>query len=185
MVFAIRRYHRTGLTGWVLVCLLVWAAEGRGEDFRLESVGVRGGFSTSSGQGFNQAETFANVNLPWGWDLGKRWHLQSQFDCSIGWLGDGGKNLALIGTVGPGGLLKREGLPLSLDGGVSPTFLSRSDFGLKDFGTDIQFTTHLGVNWDFAAHWRIGYRFQHMSNANLANNNPGLNTHLFALSYVF
>jgi hypothetical protein len=169
----------------MLCCLLLCALIGRAEDFRLESVGVRTGFSTSSGEGFNQSETFLNLNLPWEWDLGKQWHLQCQFDSSVGWLGDGGKNLALIGTVGPGGLLTREGLPLSLDAGVSPTFLSRSDFGTKDFGSVIQFTTHFGVNWDFAAHWRIGYRFQHMSNANLANNNPGLNTHLFALSYVF
>jgi hypothetical protein len=52
-------------------------------------------------------------------------------------------------------------------------------------GTDIQFTSHVGLNWDFAAHWRLGYRFQHMSNADLSRDNPGLNMHLFALSYVF
>jgi hypothetical protein len=82
-------------------------------------------------------------------------------------------------------VLSRGRLPVSLDGGVSPTLLSRSEFGSKDFGTDIQFTSHIGVNWDFAAHWRLGYRFQHMSNADLVPQNRGLNMHMFALSYVF
>ena len=185
MVSATGRSYWTGLAGSVIVCLLVWAANSRGEDFRLESVGARAGFSTSSGEGFNQEEVFANLNLPWAWDLGKQWHLQSQLDFSFGLLGDGGKNMATVVTVGPGVILSHEEWTVSLDGGGSPTFLSRSDFGEKDFGTDIQFTTHSGVNWDFARHWRVGYRFQHMSNADLANNNPGLNTHLFVLSYVF
>jgi hypothetical protein len=50
---------------------------------------------------------------------------------------------------------------------------------------DFQFTSHLGVNWDFAPHWRVGYRFQHMSNAGLATPNPGLNLHIFSVSYRF
>ena len=74
---------------------------------------------------------------------------------------------------------------MSLEGGVSPTFLSQYEFGSRDFGTDIQFTSHIGLNWDFAPHWRLGYRFQHMSNAGLASKNPGLNMHLFGVSYLF
>ena len=177
--------RRTALSTWVACCLLLCAATGRTQDFRLESVGVRGGFSaSSSGEAFNQAEAFANWNLPWGWDLGKEWYLQTRLDFTLGWLGDRGNNAA-IGTVGPTVVLTREPWPVSLEGGVSPTFLSRSGFGSKDFGTDFQFTSHLGVNWDFATHWRLGYRFQHMSNAGIGSKNPGLNMHLFALSYVF
>ncbi len=48
---------------------------------------------------------------------------------------------------------------------------------------DFQFTSHVGLNWDFAEHWRLGYRFQHISNADLAKPNPGLNMHLVTLSY--
>jgi hypothetical protein len=61
--------------------------------------------------------------------------------------------------------------------------LSSYKFETRSFGTDIQFTSHVGLNWDFAAHWRLGYRFQHMSNASLSRDNPGLNLHLLALSY--
>ena len=48
-----------------------------------------------------------------------------------------------------------------------------------------QFSNEVGVNWNFAAHWRLSYWFQHMSNAGLAPSNGGLNLHLFGLSYVF
>jgi hypothetical protein len=63
--------------------------------------------------------------------------------------------------------------------------LSQSDFGAKDFGVPFQFTSHVGLNWDVTSHWRLGYRFQHMSNAGLDAHNPGLNMHMFGLSYLF
>jgi lipid A 3-O-deacylase len=185
MVFPDRTCRWTGVIGWLITCLLLSGAVGRAEDFRLESVGARGGISANlTGRSFNQAEVFANWNLPWAWDLGKEWHLQSRLDFSAGWLRDRGYNAA-IGTVGPSLVLSRERLPVSLEGGISPTLLSQHDFESRDFGTYIQFTSHVGLNWDFAAHWRLGYRLQHMSNAGLGSHDRGLNMHLFALSYVF
>jgi len=168
-----------------MAALLLWSAAVRAEDFRLESIGARGGLSaTSGGEQFNQAEAFANWNLAWGWDLGKEWRLQSRLDLSLGWLGNSGHDAA-IGTVGPSLVLGRERLPVSLEGGVSPTLLSHYEFGAKNFGTEFQFTSHVGLNWDLAPHWRLSYRFQHMSNAGLASKNPGLNMHLFGVSYLF
>ena len=176
---------------WILVFALViggrllWATPSRAEGFSLESVGARGGLSANAGRDeFHQAELFGNWNLPWGWDLGKEWHLQSRLDLSAGWLGDSSKSAA-VGTLGPTLVLSWARLPVSLEGGFSPTFLTGHVFESKDLGTDIQFTSHVGLSWDFATHWRLGYRFQHMSNADLARSNPGLNMHLFALSYVF
>ena len=118
------------------------------------------------------------------WDLGKEWHLQSRLDLSAGWLGDHGDNAA-IGTLGPSLVLSRERLPVSLEGGSARRFSAGTTSVEKDLGTDFQFTSHVGLNWDFAPHWRLGYRFQHMSNAGLASHNPGLNMHMFGLSYVF
>ena len=146
---------------------------------------MRGGTSANrSGRDFNEAQVFAEWKLPWAPELGKEWHLQSRLDLSAGWLGDREKNAAM-GTVGPSLKVMREGLPLSLEGGVSPTYLSTHVFGSKDFGTRLQFTSHVGLNWDIAEHWRLGYRFEHMSNAGLASRNPGLNIHVFGLSYRF
>jgi len=171
--------------GRVVCCLLLGTGPGRAEGFRLESVGVRGGVPASrSAQDFNQAEAFANFDLPWGWELGKDWHLQTRVDLSAGWLGDWGNDAAIL-KAGPSVVLGRERLPVSLEAGVCPTLMSEDNFGSKHFGTAFQITSHVGLNWDFARHWRLGARFQHMSNAGLGSKNPGLNMFMFALSHRF
>jgi hypothetical protein len=185
MVLPSRTFRGIGVAGWVVAGLLAGAVAGRGEGFSLESAGVRvGSQADHSNRDFGQVEGFGNLNLPWGWSLGKEWRLRSRLDLTVGWLGMRGDN-AVIGTLGPSLVLSRAQLPLSLGGGVSPTLLSRDEFRSEDFGTVFQFTSYLGLSWDFAAHWRVGYRFQHMSNAGLAAPNPGLNLHMFALSYLF
>ena len=90
-----------------------------------------------------------------------------------------------MGTLGPSLVLGRRRLPLSVEGGISPTMLSEYEFASKNLGSIVQFTSHVGLSWEFAPHWRLGYRFQHMSNAGLGSHNPGLNLHVFGLSYVF
>jgi hypothetical protein len=114
--------------------------------------------------------------------LGSGWTLQSRLDVSLGWLGESGAD-AGIASAGPTFLMSRPDFPLSLEGGISPTLLTRSDFEDKDFGIPFQLTSHVGLNFDITAHIRIGYRFQHMSNAGLSDPNPGLNMHMISLSY--
>lgn len=185
MVFPNRAFRAIRVAVWVFAGLLAGAVASRAEGFSLESAGVLGGFQADhSNRDFHQVEGFGNVNLPWGWDLGKEWHLQSRLDLSLGWLGGRGDS-AVIGSLGPSLILSKARLPLSFDGGVLPTGLTRYTFGSYDFGMDCQFTSYLGLNWDLAKHWRFGYRFQHMSNGGLAAPNPGLNMHIFAVSYLF
>ena len=87
--------------------------------------------------------------------------------------------------MGPSLLFRRDRLPFSFTVGFSPTLLSQHEFIEKDFGQLLQFTSHIGFNYDFLEHFRAGYRFQHMSNAHLSDHNPGLNLHMFSLSYLF
>lgn len=165
--------------------LLLAASACFGQSVHLESAGARAGFyANGANSDFNQAEAFINLNLPWRWELGSQWHLQSRFDGSIGWLGEPGA-IAGVVTVGPSLLLGRQSFPLSLEGGVSPTLLTRADFRTKDLGIPFQFTSHLGLNLDLFSRIRLGYRFQHMSNAGVGRHNPGLNMHMFGLSYLF
>jgi hypothetical protein len=74
---------------------------------------------------------------------------------------------------------------LELDVGSSPTFLSRRRFGEQDFGECIQFTSHASINFEVIRNLYVGYRFQHMSNASISDINPGLDLHMFELSYRF
>ncbi|HZR21306.1 MAG TPA: acyloxyacyl hydrolase [Verrucomicrobiae bacterium] len=155
------------------------------QQFNLESAGGRFGFYPfGAGSHFYQAEAFADWALPWNWDLGSHWLLRSRFDSSLGWLGEADANAA-IGSLGPTLVFARENLPVTFEGGVSATGLSRSDFRDKNFGDLFQFTSHVGLNFDMAARFRLSYRFQHMSNAGLSSHNPGLNMHMFGMSYVF
>jgi hypothetical protein len=123
-------------------------------------------------------------NLPWRWILGDNWPLQSRLDASAGWLGRVGTDAAMV-TLGPTLVLHYKELPVSLEGGASLTGLTQDKFGSKNLGTRFQITSHVGVNWDFASHLRASYHFQHMSNAGIREPNPGLNLHVFAVSYLF
>jgi hypothetical protein len=157
---------------------------GAGE-MRIDAMGGRFGFPHESrSKSFRQAEAFAVFDLPWRWEMGRAWHLQSQLDVSAGWLRGRSKD-AGIATAGPAMVLRHERFPVSLDLGSSATLLTRDKFGTKDFGIPFQFTSHAGVNWDVTRHMRAGYRYQHMSNARLHRNNPGLDLHVVALSYRF
>ena len=110
--------------------------------------------------------------------------MQSRLDASAGWLGRDRFDAA-VATLGPTLVLRYKELPLSMEGGVSLTGLSRDVFGTKDLGSLFQFTSHIGFNVDISSGIRLGYRFQHMSNAGLAKPNPGLNMHMLGVSFLF
>ena len=170
---------------WLPLILLAVANLGLAEDFRLESAGGRFGYAASDGASdFHQAEAFADWKLPWGLDLGRQFALGTRLDLSGGWLGDSHKS-AFLATVGPTLVLSKGRFPVSIEGGLSPTFISRYNFPSRDFGSVCQFTSHAGVNIDLFSWLRLGYRFQHMSNGGLSHPNPGLNLHVFGVSYLF
>ena len=171
---------------WLLASLVVITlSAARAQDLSWESVGARVGASASSrAHNFHEAEPFVNLNLPWSWRLESRSRIQSRLDLSAGWLADPGANAAMV-TLGPSLIWTQERFPVSFEMGVSPTYISTHTFETKNLGTEFQFTSHAGLNLELSAHFRLGYRFQHMSNAGLAKSNPGLNLNMFALSYVF
>jgi hypothetical protein len=103
---------------------------------------------------------------------------------SLGWL-EGHSENAFMSTVGLCLRLRRPELPIELDVGSTPTYLSQHQFGSTDISTDFQFTSHVGINWDLMEHWRLGYRFTHMSNAGIKEPNPGLNMHVLGVSWLF
>jgi len=169
-----------------LFCVLVSTlAKGRAEGFSFESAGARFGVgSNESAKDFYEAETFTDINLPWSWSLGRDLRLESRLDIGVGWLDEGGTSAAIV-EAGPLLVIIYKQFPLTLAVGSNLTGLSRPKFETKDLGIQFQFTSHIGLNWDFAQHFRLGYRYQHTSNAGLDKINPGLNLHMVGLSYLF
>src|SRR5213075_376036 len=139
--------------------------------------------ANNQARGLQEAEVFANYYLPYLWEFG-RLEVQSRLDATVGWIGGHSKN-AFMGTLGPSLQFRWRKVPLELDFGSSLTLLSRRDLGEVDVGSQFQFTSHAGIDWDIRRHIRLGYRFTHVSNAGIKEPNPGLNMHMVALSVVF
>jgi hypothetical protein len=157
----------------------------RAGDFRIESAGARFGFASETGDiDFHQLEAFLDCDLPWGWDLGRKFWLQAKLDTSAGALGDSARAAAVL-TAGPVAALTYDQFPVWLEAGISPTFISRHEFTDRNLGSLYQFTSHVGLNVDLGSHFRVSYRAQHMSNGGFAHPNPGLNMHVFGVSYLF
>lgn len=152
---------------------------------RLDSVGGRFGFGmTQHGAAFHQAEGYLGCMLPWFWTSTSGWRVETTMEGACGGLWDG-TDEAVVGSVGPGVKVSPRGLPVFLEGGIDPTFLSFHDFAGRNLGADFQFTSHVGLGWDVVSHVRVEYRFQHMSNAGFSKPNPGLNLHMFCVGYAF
>ena len=185
MEFLLTPSFRVGILSSGAIWLLLSSTQLEAQEFRLESAGARFGFRAESRTDeFYQTETFANFDLPWYWEFCSNWRLQSRLDLAAGWL-YGHTDDAFVGSAGPSLVLSLGDFPVSMVGGASPNIISRHEFGRTDLGTYFQFTSHIGFNWDIGSHVQFGYRIQHMSNAGISSHNPGLNMHMFALSYRF
>jgi hypothetical protein len=159
------------------------------EGMKLESTGVRGGFSaTDFDDWFYQGEAFVNWDLPWEWEYWENWPIGTQLDFAAGGLTGKGET-GFVATLAPALTIGREDSPFSFGVGVGPTVLSREIFGdadFVDFGYPLQFTSYLGVKYDVNSRLALSYRLQHMSNAGLGSrDNPGLNLHSFGIGYRF
>jgi len=178
--------HRCFLAGLGLFLALATATfAAEPERIRLESAGARFGLHADfSKLDFFQSDLIVKWALPFGWDLGREWHVRPRLETSAGWLGDNTHDAA-IGSFGSAFVFSRGTFPLSLEAGLNLTLISHWEFEERDLATPLQFTTHIGLNADLSRRYRLTYRYQHMSNNGFSKPNPGLNLHLFGLCYVF
>ena len=153
--------------------------------FDLNMLGLRCGISDHRNEeDFTQYEGFATWNLPWSWNLASNWSLTAFIEANAGLLKGGGDS-AFVGSIGSG--LNFSGFKdrISIVMGLNPTVISEHTFGDEDLGGPIQFTSHIGVDFNLVRHFAIGYRFQHMSNFVFYDSNPGLNLHMIEIGYIF
>jgi len=170
------------ITFTISLGLFLTSFHGWAQDF---NAGVRGGSSFDSPQGhFYQVEAFAGWNGPWRWNVCSKWILRPAVDVSEGGLSGLGAS-GFAGTLGRVVELRYGTFPVYLEGGTSPTYLSRYVFNSIDFGERFQFTSHIALQWDVTKNFTVGLRLQHMSDAGIAEPNPGLNTEMLSLQYNF
>ena len=156
-----------------------------GYDMDWKSIGLRAGMSDHrNDEDFKQYEGFATWSLPWfrQWDSG--WTMGTYLEANAGVLRGGGES-AFVGSIGPGIYFIGFKGKIDISMGINPTIISQHKFGDEDLGGPIEFTSHIGLNLNFARHFTIGYRLQHMSNGVLYEKNPGLNMHMIEVGYRF
>jgi hypothetical protein len=146
-------------------------------------LGVRGGTdATGSARNYTAAELYLLYPLSWHWDAiggtlrprldgGVTW-IRSDTDYG-GWLAAGADLVYAVSW-----------LPLELEAGFRPAWLSDAKYGQEDFGGAMQFISHIGATLRLSP-FALSYRFQHLSNAGIYGENPGLNLHLFGVGASF
>ena len=133
---------------------------------------------------FRKYEFFFNWYLPWAWRPESGWILASRLDFTGAAL-NGAGTTGFLGSVGPSLAVRKKGWIVGIDLGISPAFLSRDRYGEEDLSGHIQFLTHGGISLFPIRNLSIGYEFQHISNADIQQPNPGLNMHNIEISYRF
>ena len=149
------------------------------------AVGARIGWSDQRNEEyFRKYEAFFNWYLPWAWRPGWGLTLASRLDFT-GAAVSGAGEVGFLGSVGPSAALRKAGWPVQIELGVAPAFLSKAVYGKEDLSGHIQFLSHGGLILFPLPFLGIGYQYQHMSNADIQQPNPGLNIHSLEVSYRF
>ena len=131
---------------------------------------------------FRKYEFFFNWYLPWAWRPKAGWVLASRLDFTGAALTAAGTT-GFLGSVGPTLAVRKTGWIIGLDLGVSPAFLSEDRYGEENLSGHIQFMTHGAISLFPIRNLSVGYEFQHVSNADIEQPNPGLNMHNIRVSY--
>lgn len=137
---------------------------------------------------FHQYEAFAVYGLPWEWRTASGWGLVPQVSTSAGALVTGNET-GFIGSAGTGFAFNKTGNGGALDAGINVDLLDRRQIGHQDFGSILQFGAYIGLSYRFESGLGISYRLHHLSNGCIFyprnTPNPGLDMHLFGVSWNF
>ncbi len=181
-VFASRVRLGIFLALFLVIALLPAGMVRAAEDNNWE-VGFQAGPSFNNHDGaFGQYEALMNYRLPWRWDAGPV-GLGMRVISTLGSL-HGGGDVGAIGSLGLGFVLG-DGHDLNLRIGSAATVMTEDKYGNEDLGTHFQFTSHIGVTYRFWNELSARVRVQHMSNAGLSDENPGVNIIMFGMHYAF
>ena len=131
---------------------------------------------------FTKYEVFVNCTLPWVWRSKWGWILVPKIDLTAAALHAAGTT-GFLGSLGPALVVTKQGWRVMVELGISPAYLSQDIYGQEDLSGHIQFLTHGGVIVRNLKNLGIGYAFQHISNADIQQPNPGLNMHNIQITY--
>ena len=156
--------------------------------YAIDGIAIEGG----SGDGADMAR----LGVQWDWNKrwfeGKDWHLGGYWDLAAGYWhrsSPPGFNEDLF-DIGLTPVLRVQQNDLDgpyFEAGIGFHLLSQTSLGDKRFSTSFQFGNHIGAGVRFGPKGRydLGYRFQHLSNADIKRPNSGINFHQIRFLYRF
>ncbi len=154
------------------------------ENSIFSDVGIRLGVDAENRVNLVSYEIFGTLDMDWSWNLNESIRLDLAVETAIGGLSGEGET-AVYGRVAPVAEIQFGNFPVTLVLSSGPSLYSEDTFDQYDIGGNFQFTSGLGLNWEFDDAWAIGYRFQHTSNADIGDPNPGLDMHTVSIAYSF
>lgn len=156
---------------------------------------VPDGFGLEIGRGSDSTEE-VRIHAKWKWDTkwfaDGAWHLTGYWEASLGrWQGDGdGSETLWDAGITPVFRVQPNGgsSGFYLEGAVGAHWLSASRINShRDFGSHFNFGDHVGFGATFGAKggYDLGYRWQHLSNADIKMPNNGIDFHQVRLTYNY
>ena len=166
----------------VLLWLLPQLVLATENNIKLAEVGLRTGIpATSYSDDITQVDLYMTVELPWKTHSDSRFRVRSRADFTVGAI-NGSDRLSVLGSFGLSVAISSAQDRIAFIAGTGPAGLSRYRFRTETFGGPLQFISHIGTQIKITHKLSATYRFQHMSNANIYDRNPGLNLHAISIS---
>jgi len=147
-------------------------------------LGVRGGTHANGlDENYTAGEVYYLYTLPWQKELGSGRKVYARIDAGAGYLYTDARRGGWVAAGGDLVLSLLDGA-LELECGLRPTWLTEDEFGDDNFGGPVQFSSHVGLTYNIG-NTALSYRYQHISNAHIYDENPGLDLHLVGLGVRF
>lgn len=146
--------------------------------------GVRGGVDDASlEENYSSAELYYLKDLPWQKEIAPGVRVYTRLDIGATFLNGDSQDGGWIAAGGDIVFSLMDGA-FELEAGWRPAWMFEHEYGGDNFGGGLQFISHAGatLNMGRAA---LNYRFQHISNANAYDENPGLDMHVLGLGMRF
>jgi hypothetical protein len=172
---------------------LLFPVPSRADDVRWLSIGIRGGASIkdhailgrSEDETFQQYDVIGTLGFPWSFYTESGWGVTTQIMGSLGAL-TGGGDTGFLTTLVPGIAFGRRDSLFSVDVGVGTSLMSRHRFGIQNMGGPFHVVFSAGIRIPVYEGIGVGYRFHHMSDANLYGPGvKGVDTHMLEMTYSF
>lgn len=154
---------------------------------RITGFGLRQG--TADGGRFNDLDlqaVFVDFGLPWQWSPWGGMKVTPRITLELGRFANEFEHRE-FGSLGPTFRFEpeRSRIPFYVDLGLSPTVIDGANYGNRNLGTSLNFTSHVGLGLRFGRNRgkRVSFRYQHISNGGISSTNPGVNS--YGIDFVF